>query len=240
MTISLRLLRRFASRNDVCWLVNGKIEGMNEKKIYKLHKKYSKGVNQEIILDAVWGHSLIVKDIALELVKNLEKRGIKINKKLVEIGCLVHDIGCYECYEFYGRNKGCYIQHGIRGYEILKKEGFGEEIARMATIHLGVGLVEENVVASGLPLEHKDYIPITLEEELVAYADNFHSKSGPKFDKFENSREKLAKLWPESVMIFDRFRKKFGEPELKKLEKKYNKWQKEMEKKIRKFKDKLS
>lgn len=187
---------------------------MTQKDIYKLHQKYSKGVNEEVLLDLVWTHSLIVQDIARQLVKNLEKRKIKINKKQVEIGCLVHDIGCYRCYEFYGRNDGPYIQHGVKGYEILKSEGFSEEIARMAMIHLGVGLVKENVVASKLPLEHKDYIPITLEEELVAYADNFHSKSGPKFDSFEDSRKKLANLWPESVVILDRFRKKFGEPKL--------------------------
>jgi len=185
---------------------------MNQSDIYKLHQKYAEGENQETILKAVWGHSLIVRDIALELAENLIKKGIKIDKGLVEIGCLVHDIGCYRCYEFYGRTEGPYIQHGVKGYEILKKEGFSEEVAKMAMIHLGVGLVKENVIASKLPLDHKDYIPITLEEELVAYADNFHSKSGPKFDSFEDSRMKLSKLWPESVVIFDRFRKKFGEP----------------------------
>ena len=188
---------------------------MNEKKIYKLHQKYSQGKNQEIILEAVWGHSLIVRDIALELVKNLEKRNIKIDKKLVETGALVHDIGCYQCYEFYGRNIGPYVQHGVKGYEILKKEGFSEEIARMAEIHLGVGIIKENIIANNLPLEEKDYIPITLEEELVAYADNFHSKSGPRFLNFEEARAKILNLWPESEIIFERFRKKFGKPKIK-------------------------
>lgn len=194
---------------------------MKQNDIFKLHQKYSQGEKQEIILKVVWTHSLIVRDIALQLADNLIKNGIKINKELVEIGALVHDIGCYQCYEFYGRNLGPYIQHGIKGYEILKKEGLSEEIARMAMIHLGVGLVEENVIASSLPLEHKDYIPITLEEELVAYADNFHSKSGPKFDSFEKSRKKLAGLWPESVIIFDRFRKKFGEPKTRYIDGRY-------------------
>jgi len=108
-----------------------------------------------------------------------------------------------------------YILHGVRGYEILKNEGFEEEIARIATIHLGVGLIKENVLANNLPLEAKDYIPITLEEELVAYADNFHSKKGPVFINFSEAKEKLAGLWSESPIIFERFRKKFGEPEIK-------------------------
>ena len=206
---------------------------MNQEEIYRLHQKYSEGISQELLLDLVWGHSLIVRDVALQLIENLTKKDIKINKDLVETGCLIHDLGCYKCYPFYGRTEGPYIQHGVKGYEILKNEGLGEEIARIATIHLGVGLVKENVIASKLPLEVKDYMPITLEEELVAYADNFHSKSGPKFDEFEKSREKLATLWPESVIIFDRFRKKFGDPDLEKLEEKYSEWQKKIAEKIK-------
>lgn len=186
---------------------------MDEKEIYKLHQKYAEGEKQKELLDLVWGHSLIVRDIAMQLADNLIKKGIKINKELVEIGTLVHDIGCYDYYKKIDNMP--YILHGVRGYEILKNEGFEEEIARIATIHLGVGLIKENVLANNLPLEAKDYIPITLEEELVAYADNFHSKKGPVFINFSEAKEKLAGLWSESPIIFERFRKKFGEPEIK-------------------------
>lgn len=186
---------------------------MDEKEIYKLHQKYAEGEKQKELLDLVWGHSLIVRDIALQLADNLIKKGIKINKELVEIGTLVHDIGCYDYYKKIDNMP--YILHGVRGYEILKNESFEEEIARIATIHLGVGLIKENVLANNLPLEAKDYIPITLEEELVAYADNFHSKKGPVFINFSEAKEKLAGLWSESPIIFERFRKKFGEPEIK-------------------------
>ncbi len=182
---------------------------MNQDIIYKLHQKYAEGEKQQELLDLVWNHSLIVRDIVMQLVGNLTKKGIKINKELVEIGALVHDIGCYDYYK--KTNDIPYILHGLRGYEILKNEGFAEEIARIATIHSGVGIVKENVVANNLPLEHKDFIPITLEEELVAYADNFHSKKGPSFLTFEEAKEKLAGLWSESPIIFERFRKKFGE-----------------------------
>jgi hypothetical protein len=71
-------------------------------------------------------------------------------------------------------------------------------------------------VANNLPLEHKDFIPITLEEELVSYADNFHSKKGFEFLSFEEAKQKLDGLWSESPIIFERFRKKFGEPKLNK------------------------
>lgn len=182
---------------------------MKERKIYKLHRKYTSSKED---LDLVWTHSLIVRDIALELVKNLKKNNIKIDKNLVEIGTLVHDIGCYDHYK--DKKNIPYILHGVKGYEVLKKEGFKEEICRMAKIHLGVGLVKENIVANNLPLEKQDYIPVTLEEELVAYADNFHSKAGPRFLNFKEARERLVDLWTDSPIIFDRFKKKFGEPNL--------------------------
>lgn len=180
---------------------------MREEEIYRLHQKYA---SSEEKLKLVWNHSLTVKDIALELIENLTKKNIKINRNLVEIGALVHDIGCYDHYR--DKEHVPYLLHGVRGYTILQKEGFDEEIARMAMVHLGVGLVKENIIKNNLPFEKKDYIPITLEEELVAYADNFHSKAGPVFLTFEEARGRLADLWTDSPIIFDRFKKKFGEP----------------------------
>lgn len=202
---------------------------MKQSDIYKLHQKYSRGKFEDELLDLIWTHSLIIRDIVLQLGKKLIKKDIKINLKLAETGALVHDIGCYDCYES-RPGKSLYIQHGILGSKILEKEKCDKEISRMAKIHLGVGLVKENILKNKLPLKKEDYIPITLEEELVAYADNFHSKLGPSFLDLESARLNLKKLWPESEIIFKRFEKKFGKPELSDLEKKYNDWQKKITK----------
>lgn len=206
-----------------------KIINMIQEEIYKLHKKYSRGNLEDELLDLIWTHSLIVREIALQLGEKLIKKGIKINLKLVEVGALVHDIGCYDCYES-RPGKNIYIEHGKMGYQILKKEKFDEEITRMAKIHLGVGLTKENIIKNKLPLKKEHCIPITLEEELVAYADNFHSKAGPKFLNFKEARERLLSFLFDSSIIFDRFENKFGKPELSNLEKKYNDWQKKMAK----------
>ena len=202
-----------------------KIKNMTQEEIYKLHKKYSQGEYGDELLDLVWTHSLIVRDIALQLAKKLEEKKIKINTELVEIGVLIHDIGCYDCYEFVRKNVKPYIQHGVVGTEILRKEGFGEEICKIASVHLGVGITKENIIQNKLPLEVKDFVPETLEEKLVAYADNFHSKNGPKFMDFETARGKLARLWSLSPAKFDEFKAIFGEPELEEIKKKYGEWQ---------------
>lgn len=198
---------------------------MNEEKIYNLHKKYSRGEYGDELLDLVWNHSLIVRDIAMQLAKKMEGKNIKTNIELVETGALIHDIGCYDCYEFVRKNVKPYIQHGVVGSEILKNEGFDKKVCNIASIHLGVGITKENIVANKLPLEEKDFVPTTLEEKLVAYADNFHSKNGPKFMTFEEARNKLAKLWTLSPVSFDEFKTIFGEPELEEIEKKYSEWQ---------------
>jgi len=52
-------------------LLSDKIRDMIQEEIYKLHQKYA-GSKKD--LDLVWAHSLIVRDIALELVENLIKK----------------------------------------------------------------------------------------------------------------------------------------------------------------------
>ena len=109
-----------------------------------------------------------------------------IDTHLVMIGGLLHDIGTYRVFKHDGRDgkplkfdKSIYIQHGLKGYEYLLDEGVDESIAEFARNHTGVGLTREAVVAQGLPLPPDDYVPVNLEQEIVMYADKFHSKSVP-------------------------------------------------------------
>ena len=181
---------------------------MNQSSIYKLHQKYAPN---EKVLEIGWTHSLIVRDISLQITKKLEKSyGFAIDKNLIEIGALVHDIGYYQ----YVKNKKNYVEHGENGYKILIKEEFLKKIARFALTHVGVG--------------YKKNIPISLEEEIVCYADNFHSKGHPRFNVFEESTEEMIKIDPDFGVILKRFKDKFGIPDVSKLEEKYRKWHEEI------------
>ena len=79
-----------------------------------------------------------------------------------------------------------------------------------------------------LALAIKKNIPISLEEEIVCYADNFHSKGHPGFNSFENSLEEMTKINPDYGVILQRYKDKFGIPDLKQLKEKYKKWHKEI------------
>ena len=94
---------------------------------------------------------------ALKLSSNFDD----IDIELVKTGALLHDIG---------RSKTNGIDHAIVGVDILRDMGFSDSIANIALRHIGAGIPKEEAIQLGLP--PKDYIPLTLEEKIVAHADN--------------------------------------------------------------------
>ncbi len=108
----------------------------------------------------VVNHSREVALRALELSKDL-KNEYDIDFELVEKGALLHDIG---------RSKTHGIKHAIIGADILKELGYSLEIRNIVERHIGAGIPKNEALLMGLP--SKDYLPITLEEKIVAHADN--------------------------------------------------------------------
>jgi len=105
-------------------------------------------------------HCLKVADLAVEVAEACAKRGIAINIQLVEVGALLHDIG---------RAKTHSIEHCVIGSQIVTEMGLPDEIARIVERHVGAGIPLEEAVQLGLP--PREYIPQTLEEKIVCYAD---------------------------------------------------------------------
>ncbi|WP_421078374.1 TIGR00295 family protein [Methanothermococcus sp. Ax23] len=109
-------------------------------------------------------HCLAVSVYTYELGLKIKNKGHNINLELAVIGALLHDIG---------RCKTHGIEHGIEGGKILRKYNFNEELALIAERHIGAGIPKNEAVELGLP--PRDYIPLTLEEKLVAHCDNLIS-----------------------------------------------------------------
>lgn len=104
-------------------------------------------------------HCVTVERTALALAKRISSRGHKLDLRLVSLGALLHDIGR-------ARTHG--ITHGIEGAKILRKLGLGK-FARFAECHLGAGIPANEARELGLPA--RDFVPRTLEEKVVTYAD---------------------------------------------------------------------
>ena len=199
----------------------------SEQEIHEFHKTEAKGKHADLVLDLVWTHCLIVKEIAQLIMDDLEKREhVVLDKDLVIAGCLLHDIGVYECLQNYPvKGNPPYIQHGIIGAKIIKSLGLEEKLARFASHHTGVGVTIEDIKKQNLPLPEKDFVPITAEEEIVAYADNFHGKD-PAFCTFEEAKAEFAKFNPINGEVMDVWSRKYGIPDLNKLQEKYASWHK--------------
>lgn len=203
-----------------------------DRDLKKLHKKYCISLFPERFVELIWTHSKIVFDIANTIANNLENNNnIYVNKDLLKQGCLLHDIGVYKC-RFEDFNIGNkllpYLHHGFTGAEIIKKEGFSTSIQRFALTHTGTGLTKEDILRENLPFEVKDYIPISIEEEILCFADKFHTKS-PAFSNYETEVNKLKKFDSTREVKMDNFKRKYGLPDLTALKKKYDPWNLEFE-----------
>lgn len=150
-----------------------------------------------------------------------------LDEYAVLIGALLHDIGTYFVLAKDGSNKDGgelrfdgpnYILHGLRGYNYLLKCGFSEEAAQFARNHTGVGLTRAQVVAQNLPIPPSDYIPQTIEQEIVMVADKYNSKSiPPRFLTVEAYYRKAARFGAENASKWIQLVKKYGEPDVEAL-----------------------
>ncbi len=99
--------------------------------------------------------------------------------EFIRQAALLHDIGIRftDAPGLGCTGKYPYICHGYLGRELLEKEGFPRH-ALVCERHVGVGLSRRDIIRQGLPLPLRDMLPVTIEEQIVCYADKFFSKSG--------------------------------------------------------------
>ncbi|MFF2101690.1 HD domain-containing protein [Streptomyces sp. NPDC058202] len=178
--------------------------------IRSLHEKYAPNTEA---LDVVFTHCQIVWSIAKRLIPSA---GREVDENLVRAGSLLHDIGVYRLLDASGRvDERGYVRHGLLGHDILAGEGFPEELCRFCSCHTGVGLTRQDIERQGLPLPAADYVAVTVEEQLVMYADKFHTKSTPpRFLTAASYARYVARFGPDKTAAFDNLRAMFGEPEL--------------------------
>lgn len=129
-------------------------------------------------------HSRQVADRCLLIAKT--HRELPIDVQFLEEAAMLHDIGVRWCHapSIYCYGEEPYIRHGLIGGRLLREEGY-ERHARVCERHTGTGLTTVPTSKDGQPLLPEDlvksgfFVPDTLEEEIVCYADKFYSKSRP-------------------------------------------------------------
>jgi uncharacterized protein len=169
-----------------------------DQQIEALHHKYAPS---DTVFDWVYVHCKIIDDTAAQLLDT--HPSLSVNRQLVHVGCMLHDIGVYTLFDAERQLKANvnYIQHGIRGAEILEAEGYPEQIVRFASCHTGVGLTRDDVERQNLPIPAGDYTAKNIEELLIMYADKFHSKTiPPYFNSFEWYKQDIAAFGQDKVV----------------------------------------
>ncbi len=147
-------------------------------------------------------HSQSVARKALQIVSFHPE--LHLDARFVEEAAMLHDIGIFLtdapgicCY-----GSKPYICHGRLGAELLRQEGF-ERHARVCERHTGAGITCRQIVEQNLPLPHQDFLPETMEEKVVCYADKFYSKTHLDREKsIEKAEKSLAKFGEEGVERF--------------------------------------
>ena len=148
-------------------------------------------------------HSLSVAQKALKIVD--AHPNLPINRSFVREAALLHDIGIFmtdaPTIQCFGEHP--YIAHGYLGADLLRKEGF-ERHALVCERHTGAGLTLEEIIERQLPVPHREMVPVTLEEQIICFADKFFSKTHLDEEKtVEKARKSIAKYGEEGLNRFD-------------------------------------
>lgn len=145
---------------------------MSERPIDIIREFYPPGTQ---LHDILVSHCRAVAGRALEIARGLEE--LEPDMQFIEEAALLHDIGIYwtDAPGIGCRGEHPYVCHGTIGRELLEKRGLPRH-GRVCECHVGVGFTAEEIRACRLPLPVRDMVPVTLEEEIICYADKFFSK----------------------------------------------------------------
>lgn len=112
--------------------------------------------------------------VAAEKVAHLQP-----DRDFIHNAALLHDIGIIHTASpgFGCHGKYPYICHGYLGRELL--DGIGlPQYGLISERHIGAGISCDAIRKFKLPLPQRDMVPVSIEEQIICYADKFFSKNG--------------------------------------------------------------
>ena len=155
-------------------------------------------------------HSEQVRDKALSVAQKHPELNLDI--QFIAEAAMLHDIGIFYCeaprIHCHGIHQ--YIEHGYMGADLLRSINLPKH-ALVCERHTGVGLSLEMIKSSKLPLPQRDMIPLSLEEQVICYADKFYSKTQlDEAHPIDQIRKYLARYSENEVSKFDEWHQQFG------------------------------
>ncbi|NDV96423.1 HDIG domain-containing protein [Dysgonomonas sp. 521] len=148
-------------------------------------------------------HSSDVANKAISFAKN--RPDLNLDLRFIEEAAMLHDIGVCKTFapDIYCEGENAYLCHGYLGCEMMMKEGYPLH-ALVCERHIGTGLTRDYIIRANLPLPHREMTPVSIEEQIICFADKFYSKSHlGKELTIEAVRAQLVKYGREDVVRFD-------------------------------------
>lgn len=164
-------------------------------------------------------HSTQVAELSKQFAMRLIDNHVPVDIEFVEEAAMLHDIGILhtDAPGIYCYGTEPYIRHGVLGRAMLDEVGLFRH-ALVCERHTGTGLSLRDIEDRGLPLPHRDLLPLSIEEKIVCYADKFFSKSHPEaIRSVDITRSKLVKFGEETIARFDEMLAMFGAPDYSRL-----------------------
>ncbi len=149
-------------------------------------------------------HCTLVTEKALKIAQNHKE--LLPDIAFLEEASMLHDIGIFKTNapNLYCFGEYPYLCHGYLGCELLIEEGFPDH-GLVCERHTGVGITMEEIVSNKLPLPLRDFMPVSVEEQIICFADKFFSKSNDllKEKSVPDVRKSMQKFGDKNVMRFN-------------------------------------
>ena len=123
----------------------------------------------------------------------------------LEEAAMLHDIGIFMtdaegicCFGSYP-----YICHGYLGADLMRKEGFPRH-ALVCERHTGAGMSLQSIIDQQLPVPHRNMVPVSLEEQVICFADKFFSKTHLDREKsVEKALKSISRYGEDGIIRFN-------------------------------------
>ena len=177
-------------------------------------------MNYQAIIDKYYPEDNELRHILINHSQSVVRKALQIvsfhpelhlDAQFIEEAAMLHDIGIFktDAPGIMCLGSEPYICHGRLGAELLRQEGY-ERHARVCERHTGAGITCQQIIDQQLPLPHQDFLPETMEEKVICYADKFFSKTHLDREKsIEKAEKSLAKFGEEGVRRFQQWEKLF-------------------------------
>ena len=154
-------------------------------------------------------HSRSVADKALWIADRHPE--FHLDRQFLEEAALLHDIGVFQTDApgIHCHGTHAYICHGYLGSELLQKEGYPRH-ALVCERHTGAGMSLRSILEQNLPVPHRDMVPVSLEEQVICFADKFFSKTHLDREKpVEKAYKSISRFGEEGIARFNEWCERF-------------------------------